>query len=196
VRHAFALLALLLLPGASWAGELSWRGHPKAECSSFMITESGFVFGIGGSTPNPYSLFEAPKIMPQVELGAMANVAPREAVGGAGFCEATLDGVRAGLRFRYRRWLSPTVGLDIEPGVALLGDHGGGELFPSFSGRMSVSVRDIAGLDLGLEQFRPDPGPSQTVVYFGLHFGAQPGAILMPIVGLVGGFYAAMSGID
>ena len=191
-------VALLLLPGATRADGFSWRGHPQAGCSSFLITESGLLGRVGGSTTNPYIIAKqgAPTTLVQFELGAMANVAPQDAVGGACFTEIEGDVARAGVRFRYRRWVEPTVALDIEPGITFFGDHWAGERFPSFSGRMSLSARDIAGFDVVVEQFRTDPTPTQTAIYFGFHLGAKPGAAVMPIYALVRGYLNALEKID
>jgi hypothetical protein len=194
VRRAGLALALVLLAGAGPAradGGFSWRGHPKAECSTFLITETGVLIGLTSvSSAGSYPVFTVPGTMPHMELGAMTNIGAQDAVGASALFETTTDGVRGGARLRYRRWLNASLGLDIAPGLTILGDNGT-ENYPSFSGRVGFSFADRAGITFDLETFRPDPGPPQTRLYMGIHFGAQAGAILMPVVGVLG-VYRAM----
>ena len=174
---AAAALALALVAGAAGSAEteggFSWRGHPKSECSTFLVTETGVLLGLTPvSSAGSYPVFDVPGAMPHMELGVMSNIGAADAVGATATLETTADGVRGGARVRYRRWHNPALGLDVAPGLTILGDNGS-ENYPSFSGRVGLSFADRAGITFDLENFRPDPGPSQTRLYPGIHFGAQ-----------------------
>jgi hypothetical protein len=192
LKTALLAVVLLFLPSAARSDGFSWRGHPKAECSTYLITETGVLLGLTSvSDMGPFPEFDVPGGMFHMELGAMTNISAQDAVGASGVFETVNDGLRGGARLRYRRWLSPTLGLDIAPGLTLLGDNGV-ESYPSFSGRVGLSFADRAGVTFDLESFRSDVVPSQTRLYLGIHFGAQAGAILMPVVGVLGVYQASV----
>lgn len=75
---------------------LCWRARPAPRCSWFLVTE----FGVSSHTGLT------------VAYGAMANIAPESAVGGAVTFSEDGSFRRTGLSARYRRWLDPHVALE------------------------------------------------------------------------------------
>jgi hypothetical protein len=103
----------------------SFSPRPLPECRYFLISE----FGVA------YRCDKPPKAEADVwttflaEVGFMRNVNLRSAVGCAFFGEGGGDGSRAGIRGRYRLWLTPRgkrpsrSSLDITPGIILWGSR-------------------------------------------------------------------------
>lgn len=121
-----ALLAVVtavsgLLPIRAAAAEphaLCWRGHPRAECRSFLITEFGVL-----SRLDEYPFQKgASRIAITFDAGWMKNVSERDAVGVSGHALTSDPMQRIGIRARYRRWLSRSVAFDVTPGVLLSGE--------------------------------------------------------------------------
>lgn len=100
---------------------LTWRGHPYPETRSFLITELGLMYRLDRY---PYSRFPS-RTAVTFDLGWMKNVGTRHAVGFSGYAMPSDETTRLGIRGRYRRWLSPSLSVDISPGVILGGEDGG-----------------------------------------------------------------------
>jgi hypothetical protein len=151
----------------------------KPRCQSFWITEFSITPRLnanpsGNGGPNYYYTWD---------VGAMANVGGRTALGGAAFVGGEDDGVRFGLRFRYRRWLTPATSLDVSPGVLITGgDNQRTPRFPGFSGSVGVMHRDLVGFAAQVELVPDSAGTVETAWYGGVKFGSYPG-IVMSIVG-------------
>jgi len=100
---------------------LTWRGHPYPESRSFLITELGVMYRLDRY---PYSRFPSRTAL-TFDLGWMKNVGTRHAVGFSGYAMPADQTTRLGIRGRYRRWLSPSLSVDVSPGVILGGEDGG-----------------------------------------------------------------------
>jgi len=106
-------------------GRFCLRARPKPECSGFALTNAGVyvVFGDnrGGETA----------LRGLLDYGFMANLNPRDAVGGSVFASLDRDGVAVGPSIRYRRWLTPTSSLEVALGKPVAGDPSlqGGAVF-------------------------------------------------------------------
>ena len=99
-------------------GRFCLRARPKPECSGFALTNAGVyvVFGDnrGGETA----------LRGLLDYGFMANLNPRDAVGGSVFASLDRDGVAVGPSIRYRRWLTPTSSLEVALGKPVAGREG------------------------------------------------------------------------
>jgi len=100
---------------------LTWRGHPYPGTRSFMITELALMYRLDRY---PYSRFPS-RTAVTFDLGWMKNVGTRHAVGFSGYAMPADQTTRLGIRGRYRRWLSPSLSVDVSPGVILGGEDGG-----------------------------------------------------------------------
>ena len=89
----------------SWS---CFQGHPIPVCKRFWIAELGYG----------YLLNQGPGSATQqgtLELGGMANVDQRSAVGGTAY----FSSFGFGLKARYRYWLGGNVSLEASPGILL-----------------------------------------------------------------------------
>ena len=75
---------------------------------------------------------------------------------------------------RYRRWLAPSVALDLSAGVLVAGSDD--FRFPGWVGQVAVLGGDYIGAALQVETFRHF-GRRDVGVYGGLKFGSVPGVI-------------------
>lgn len=152
-----------------------FRGRPEPRCHAFWVTEFAYTPRLnanpsGGGGPNYYFTWD---------VGGMVNSGARTALGGGVFLGGEDDGFRFGLRFRYRRWLNSTTGLDISPGILLAGgDNKRQPKFPGFTGSLGVMHRDLFGISAQLEVVRDTSGRVETAWYGGVKFASYPGIIL------------------
>ena len=105
---------------------LTWRGRPRAETRSFMITEFGLVARIDDY---PYGRGDS-RIALSFDFGWMKNISENGAVGFSGYALAGDPTSRMGVRARYRRWLSRRTSIDVSPGVLLGGEDSAIEYDP------------------------------------------------------------------
>ena len=105
---------------------LTWRGRPRAETRSFMITEFGLLARIDDY---PYRGGDS-RVSLSFDLGWMKNISENGAVGFSGYALAGDPTSRLGLRARYRRWLSRRTSIDVSPGVLLGGEDSAIEYDP------------------------------------------------------------------
>jgi hypothetical protein len=110
---AWAFVFVSQLSGQEPDGRRGWcfRGRPLEACNAFWITEFSAALPLGHRRTVENTLFTW-------ELGAMANVARRSALGGAVFMSVDgRQGLRLGVRPRFRRWLSSSLTLDVATGL-------------------------------------------------------------------------------
>ena len=100
---------------------LTWRGHPYPGTRSFLITELALMYRLDRY---PYFRFPSRTAL-TFDVGWMKNVGARHAVGFSGYAMPSDQTTRLGIRGRYRRWLSPSLSVDVSPGVILGGEDGG-----------------------------------------------------------------------
>ena len=112
---------------------LCFRGRPTPTCRSFWITEAGYAYRLTGPENVHRHYFDW-------ELGLMANVGSRSAVGGTLYAGILAEeGYRWGLRARYRHWLSSSTSLELSPGILIgVGDRED----PGYVGGASLNFQD------------------------------------------------------
>lgn len=127
---------------------LTWRGRPRAETGSFLITEFGVLTRIdhypyiGGDSRMAFSF----------DLGWMKNISESGAVGFSGYALVSDPTSRLGLRARYRRWLSRRTSIDISPGILLSGEDSGIEYDPpGFVLGTTLNAGDLVALTVDAE---------------------------------------------
>ena len=160
---------LLLWAGAAVAQTPSrardcYRGRPLPPCRSFWITEFGLL---GRLNPLVHPFF-------RWEVGGMQNQNERSAFGATIVVEGDDLGSRYGITPRYRRWLAPSVALDLSAGVLIAGTDD--FRFPGWVGQVAVLGGDYVGAALQVETFR-HLGRREVGGYGGLKFGSVPGVI-------------------
>lgn len=141
------------------------RGWPLPGCRSFWITEFEW--------DRPLTRTEDPN-MAVWRLGHMWNFAGASAVGGALTFE--LAGPRYGVLARYRRWIGPSLGVDLSPGVFV--KHGQ----VGFTGQAALTFADAVGLtsriDVSERPLWPAGAARQVSWWVGAKLGAKPGILV------------------
>jgi hypothetical protein len=139
----FSLALLALAPQYTWAQAvdaevrkptgLCFKGGPRSECSSFLITELGYAERVGGlsdvSDDRRYLFWE---------VGWMKNVGGRLALGGT-LVEAFFVDKPLGLKPRVRVWLASDLSLDVGAGVLFEND----EMDQGFTGHVGFNIADL-----------------------------------------------------
>jgi hypothetical protein len=150
---AWALVFVSEVSGQEPDDSRGWcfRGRPLEACKAFWITEFSTALPLGNRRTLENTLFTW-------ELGAMANVTRRSALGGALFMSVDgWQGLRLGVRPRYRRWLSSTLTLDLAAGLYKEMERNSG-LRPT--GQIALGVRDQLAITAQVDAF----GSQQCVV--------------------------------
>lgn len=121
-------------PTAAMEGRaLCFKGEPLPTCRSFWITEAGYVYGLAGipHQDHHYATWE---------LGLMANTSEQSAIGGTLYAGLQFgEGLRWGLKARYRRWLANSLSIDVAPGILLSVAE---KSSPGFTGHVGFNVDD------------------------------------------------------
>jgi hypothetical protein len=180
-------------PLAPW---YCWRGRPLPDCRGFFLAEvyTGVAFAHWPASQH----FDGLPYVGEGAVGYLWNLDARQAIGGLAFVESGGSAqsqieARAGLRLRYRFWLSDIFSVDASPGVALVGVGPIG-----FSGDLAFNVGDLIAPYLRLEVIR-SPGPAynpgvieggapvyldphRTVVSAGVRFGSYATPIVAAAV--------------
>lgn len=187
------LQALAAVPAPSPAGAqadtikqsgLCWRARPAPHCRWIIVTD----FGMSRSSRDEYE----PRV--DLDLGFLAVVSRRSAVGGTLLFSADESHHRSGLLARYRRWVTPQVAVDLGAGPVsyceLAGPEGCGD-----RGQSGVQVQGSAYLSgllavsatfehLGAAGAEPSEGMSWSLAevnrwYVGVTFGSYAGPIAL-----------------
>ncbi|MFH1220549.1 MAG: hypothetical protein V1694_08850 [Candidatus Eisenbacteria bacterium] len=185
-RFTKASLAILVVSAVfapvTAHADLCWGGHPAPECKTFVVTEAGLGLHL--------TYGESDNIVPFVDahLGLMFNRSPNTALGGSLVLRGDWDAARAGVAFRYRRWLTPEVGLDVIPEV-LRSDGLNGAI------GVGLTYRDIVAATLGTEVVNRRHGGTRLCPYLGVRCGswASPILVVVQIVGILVYFLSSMS---
>lgn len=172
---------------------MCFRGQPLPACQTFWLTEFGYYRTIHSTdfpprTQNDWYL--------SGEIGFMANMNQRYAIGLSGVFGGVNSGSRFGIKPRFRMWLRNRVSVDVAPGILLSGgDNRYEPQFPGFTGHIAVNFADLGALTLHLDVIPYEKsrrvGPGQGVLvetgndvslYGGVKFGSY--------LGILGGFVA------
>jgi hypothetical protein len=112
------------------------RVGPKSVTKSFLITETTYLGRVG----HPDHRYGALQGYLGFDLGVMHNVTQRTAVAYGGFFGSGNDYASAGVRLRFRRWLTRTSNVEVAPGLVLAeGRTQGKPIHPGFSLQTSWS---------------------------------------------------------
>jgi hypothetical protein len=172
-----------------------FRTAPAPRCDQFLITE--FAIHPRGTVEG-----EGPATYLTWEGGMMVN-RDENAWGGALFVGVDGQaGTRIGMKGRYRRWLGPSMSIDVGAGLLFMRFDGSWDPFyvPSLTGSAAINITNSIAFDLIVEDvvYR-DPGVRHHLTVFpGLRVGGMPGlvttALLFALVGVVaaGGGIGAM----
>ncbi|HEX7079321.1 MAG TPA: hypothetical protein VF363_12935 [Candidatus Eisenbacteria bacterium] len=121
------------------------RGRPLPECTSFAITEVGYLVPLN-SVDAARGDREGSFV---VDYGWMKNRSPSNALGVVAHLDAGSYRARFGPALRYRRWLSRRTAIDYEAGVSLLGsedDRNFDFKAPGFFGQVNWQVEGILSI--------------------------------------------------
>jgi len=131
------------------AKKFCFRGKPKPECNSFLITEFSYLYRFDKSPGEDLRHYLT------WEFGGMVNRDEHSAIGATLFLciDQDYDEPRIGLKTRYRRWLNPKTSLDIAPGILLSGWKKKFS-FPSFTGHVGLNLADWFALSAQVEAIR------------------------------------------
>lgn len=166
----------------SLEAQVCFRGQPRQNCESFIITEIGFAVRL---TQEPFD-----EGLTSGELGYMVNVDERYSLGGTAygafedFTDPEPDS-RFGVKGRIRAWLTDWLSLELAPGIL---KHQGSL---GFTGHASLNVRDQIILISQLEQLNYK-GRKTAVWYAGMRLGSKP-ALGAAVAGLLAVAIASMS---
>jgi hypothetical protein len=201
---AVLLAAVALTPGAASAqveapreeaaapsGQRSfcWRGQPAESCRTFLVAEGSFYAPVAGTTylrtGFQGELTRERHLAPHVamEVGAMRNVGPRDAVGAAVLLGVDANGERLALKGRYRRWLGPRAAVDAAAGVLYARRAAP---YPDVAGNVHVPGAGVtADVSLGLTDWAAvsvrgdvlfDEDRQSSALYGGVKLGTRPAA--------------------
>jgi len=128
---------------------LCFKGAPLPNCRAFFIIESGLY--MQAHRFDDYSSVRKPRL--GFDLGLMRNFSSRYGLGITGYLATDEYGHRAGIKARYRRWLSDRWTLDISPGLILSGDDRNFNDWssPGYIGAVSLGCSDLVILTAYLE---------------------------------------------
>ena len=149
MRWTLLFTAIASLSGASVAQAQGhcFRGQPLPACKFFWIGEVGYGYLPDRGPGNPSHQLT-------LDLGAMANLNERSAVGGTAYLgsEVWFESLRFGLKARYRYWLSDYVSLEASPGI-LLYDLDASTAMTGFTGHVAVNLLDLLAVTGSLDAF-------------------------------------------
>lgn len=188
-RLAIMLDALFLFTGEYATSQHCFRGRPLPKCRSFWITETSVSYRLSDHETNHWKnrkVYE--KLLYTWNVDLMHNVSRRTSLGGSIFvdCDDFLNKAQFGARFRYRRWFSRVLSVDVAPGIPLMAGN-------ASSTRISVSVA-LNAADLIALSLRVDADGSGKTLghhaswFSGVRFCSHPGLV----VGIAGPVIAAM----
>jgi len=165
-----------------------FRGGPFPECRDFMIFEFGLNSRLTGSSVRKGK----GETSATLDFGYMRNWGAKSALGATLYGAVDDDGVRWGIRPRYRLWFAGHTTLDLSAGLLLGGDDSWVDpKYPGFVGSASIGGADWFALTIMLEINRFEVsryhGPTQPL---STERGTQTvlcgGATLQSYAGVVG----------
>jgi len=154
-----------------------WRPGPPSVCGTYLVTEVGVLW--------PYTAHDDAYLL--VEDGVARNVGASYSVGGTFLVGITGDLNLTGVRARFVRWVSPSVSINLSPGI-IVGGSGRGEtdmFTPQFTAQAGLNLGGRAGLVVDVftqhlrvhDPFDPPTDIRDTAWHVGFRVGGAPGAI-------------------
>lgn len=197
-------LVAALLPAATAQGQVQQprperafcrEGRPAESCGSFLVAEGGAHLLLGGSryTRNEYNdrgTTRSPHLAGHLnwELGVMVNRGPAHAVGATVLVGGDPNGLRVGVKGRYRRWIGRHAALDLGAGVlgarraapfegADAREPGNRHVVVAgLTGDAALGLTDWASLSVRADLVADADGALAHGVYGGLRLGTRPAA--------------------
>ena len=168
-----------------------FRPGPPTACGTYMITESSFLIRESGVSGG-YVV---------IEYGLARNVGRTHSVGVTGFFGASGDLQQGGVRLRLAEWISPSVSVNVSPGIILSGVGVNGYDFrrPQFAAQVGVNTGGRFGVVMemftsGLRRTYGLPiGTEETNWHLGFRLGAEPG-LAGTVAGVIAGGVMANGG--
>ena len=163
------LVVILILALAGTCASGDFDGSPPAERTEpFVLLESTYSVRM---VLKPETT-DGGRVMWSGQFGLLDNVDADHAWGGTLKLVADTDGHRFGPMVRYRRWLSPSVGLDVGAGAYITGKDNFSDLaFPSPTVDVGVSFDDYAGIHVGIDAMRSHGDGTHVEPFLGARFG-------------------------
>ncbi len=161
-----------------------FRPQPLPKCRSYFVFDFGYAYPLDKST---YSTSADKNGVGSLDLGYMRNLSAKNAVGFSAVGIGTSGSQRFGVRARYRRWISHSLGLDGTAGLVVVGNGNDAHdfEFPAPIASLGLQAGGLFGVTLEMEQVRyhallpgnPE-GPSASEVDWrvGGHLGSAVGA--------------------
>lgn len=178
------------------ARDFCWAGRPAESCGSFLIAEGGAHLLLGGSryTRNEYNhrgVTRSRHLAGHLnwEIGVLVNRGPETAVGATVLVGADPNGLRLGVKGRYRRWMGRHAALDLGAGVMggrraapFEGPDAGREgnrhvVVGGLTGDAALGLTDWASLSVRGDLVVDGDGTPAHGVYGGLRLGTRPAAV-------------------
>jgi hypothetical protein len=206
IRLASILFSALFLPltgGVCVAGEdeepkataatrgFTFRPHSLPYSRSFAVFDLGLSYRLNEgkgyySTDSRFGL--------SLDLGYMRNLSPENAVGVSVFGMTDDRSERGGVRARYRRWLTPSLGADATAGMTLANSLDYNEV-PGFVGSVGVQAGGLVGATLEAEQIRSSGGAGSVWDWrLGGRLGSGAGVVgTVLLIGALAAFIATYS---
>lgn len=200
------VLGLLVLAAATTAAAQEgscFRGRPLPDCRNFWVTDASYSVRLE-LRPRPLDEYmPGEQFLPSVEFGGMRNLNRKVAVG-ASIGAGLLGGVYLTAKPRVRYWASPSVAVDLAPGLLLTGQPGGASRF-----MMDASIMFGDRIGITAQSFvlpvtvAPPSGPitsrKNLVTYLGVRLGSELGVAgaagnALAFLGLIGAYIIACSG--
>jgi hypothetical protein len=158
------------------------RAGPASVCGSYLISDCAFLGRDAGRNAQ-----RTQDGLVLVEYGYARNFGSYHSVGVTGFLHVDERHDQEGLRLRLVQWLSPSLSLNLSPGIVLAGYQNNAEVLrPAFSAQGGLTLSGRIGLvvemfTLGIRE--AGPGPSSivetrgTAWHVGFKLGGEPGLV-------------------
>jgi len=182
-------LWLLALP-SGLEGQFSMKPRPLPAARTFLVPEIGYGFRVNEYGANTFNLKRRHYFISEIAL--MANTGASFAVGPGTFIGMDEGGeFRAGIKLHVQRWLTPTVSVDVAPGV-LFADSRGRVEMPGFMASSTLRVTEWVGLTSQFEISRPGSDRSTDYAFY---LGAKLGSVPALIANALGAVVAVVGGV-
>lgn len=178
-----------------------WEGHPAERCRAFLVMEGSAHAVIAGSTysrqgfrgETTRSRHLAPHVA--LDVGVMRNVSSRDAAGAVLQLGGDANGIRLGLKGRYRRWTSPRTAVDVSGGMLVArraepyapGERRGNYHLPvtGVTADLSLGLTQWAGVSVRGDLLFDEDGERSSGLYGGIKLGTRPtlAGLALPILG-------------
>jgi hypothetical protein len=213
--HPFIMYALLVLsalvapraeaqtrgsdgaPAARTGRGFCTRGRPAPACGTFLLFEAGFYKPVHNTIregrSSTHEVVSAFGNHGTWELGAMANLGQRSAVGATALVGAGgADSRRTGLRARYRYWLTDDRSIDVAAGPLWMVVRGGSEgKGMGATADLRLNFRDTYALTGRVDRVRSGDFATGHAAYVGVTLGSKAAlvgtgvAIVLTILGIM-----------